>query len=69
MTDPFEVQLAHLVKLAREPGWKQYAWHRAKELGQDDSGLWAGLPQKLREAMASLPPPSSSEVTESSPPR
>ena len=69
MTDPFDLQLAHLVKLAREPGWKQYAWHRAKELEAEVSGRWAGMSTRLREAMASLPPPSSSEVTESSPPR
>ncbi len=61
MTDPFEVQLAHLVKLARVPGAKAHAWHRAKELEAEASGRWAGMSTKLREAMASLPPPSSSK--------
>lgn len=61
MTDPFEVQLAHLVSLAVDPGWKAYAWSRAKELENEDSGLWAGMSERLRQAVQ--------EQQRSSPPR
>ena len=47
----FEQALAHLVMLARQPGWKAHAWHRAKELDADRSGLFAGMAQALKDAM------------------
>lgn len=50
MTD-YDNQLAHLIKLAKTPGWKQYAWHRALELDRDDTGLWRGIAEALKQAM------------------
>ena len=50
MTD-YETQLAHLTKLAKTPGFKQYAWHRALQLEADDTGLWRGIAEALRLVM------------------
>ena len=50
MTD-YETQLAHLTKLAKTPGFKQYAWHRALQLEADDTGLWRGIAEALKQAM------------------
>ena len=51
MVSEYETQLQHLVRLAKTPGWKEYAWHRAKELDADDSGLWRGIAQALVDEM------------------
>ena len=40
-----------LIKLAKEPGWKDYSWSRAKELEKDSSGLWYGIASDLKNAM------------------
>lgn len=47
----YQTQLAHLIKLARTPGWKEYTWHRAKELDADASGLHRGIAADLVAAM------------------
>ena len=47
----YETQLAHLIKLAKTPGFKQYAWHRALQLEADDTGLWRGIAEALRLLM------------------
>jgi hypothetical protein len=47
----YQRQLGHLINLAREPGWKAYAWQRAKDLSTDQSGMFAGISQALTEAM------------------
>lgn len=44
---PYQTQLQWLVKLARLPGWKEHAWHRAKALEADQSGIWTGIKQDL----------------------
>lgn len=46
-----ESLLAHYVALAQEPGWKNYAWVRVKELARDPTGLYADFEQRLTEAM------------------
>ena len=48
-------QLQHLIKLARQPGWKAYAWHRAKVLDADDTGLFRGIADDLKAAMLTPP--------------
>ena len=58
----YDAQLNHLVVLAKTPGWKEYAWSRAKELERCETGMWAGIAQELKEHMlaqrpASLPAP------------
>jgi hypothetical protein len=47
----FNDQLQWLITMARTPGWKAYAWHRAKEMAADDSGLWPEIDKRLEEAM------------------
>lgn len=42
-------QADHLANLAMTPGWWQYARARARELEQDDTGLWHGLVDAVRE--------------------
>ena len=32
-------------------GWKEYAWHRAKELDAHASGLWCGIADDLVKQM------------------
>jgi hypothetical protein len=52
----YDRQLQHLVRLAsiEIQQCKAYAWHRAKELAADESGLWAGMDAALRAAMTGL---------------
>ena len=49
----FTTQLQHLVMLAKQPGWKAYAWQRAQELDADPSGIWTGISEALTRAMNS----------------
>lgn len=51
---PYKTQLEWLVKLAHSPGWREYAWHRAKELEADPTGLWTGIKQDLTRHMTGL---------------
>ena len=53
----YDTQLAHLIKLAKTPGFKEYAWHRALQLEADDTGLWQGIAADLKQAMLSSPAP------------
>lgn len=46
--DPYKTQLDHLIKLAKNPGFKAHAWSRAKELAEDRTGLFAGIDQDLK---------------------
>ena len=55
----YDTQLAHLIKLAKTPGFKEYAWHRALQLEADDTGLWRGIAEALKQAMLAQPPASS----------
>ena len=47
--DAYQRQLQHLIKLAKQQGWKAYAWHQAKEL--DKQPLFAGIAADLTTAM------------------
>ena len=58
----YDTQLAHLIKLAKTPGFKEYAWHRALELERCETGMWQGIAADLKQAMlaqrpSSLPAP------------
>lgn len=48
---PYTTQLAWLVTMAGNPGFKAYAWSRAKELDADPSELWRGIAKALESAM------------------
>lgn len=43
-----------LIKLSKEPGWRHHAWHRAQELDKDESGLWSGIADELKNTMQKL---------------
>ena len=47
----YDKALANLIKLAKTPGWKEYAWHRAKELEQCETGMWHGIAEDLKRHM------------------
>ena len=47
----YETQLAHLIKLASNPGWKEFSWHRAKELELCETGMWKGIAEDLKRHM------------------
>ena len=55
----YDAQLNHLVVLAKTPGFKEYAWSRAKELESCKTGMWAGIAQELKERMLAQQPASS----------
>jgi len=45
----FEQQVEHLTKMALQKGWIAYAKQRAKELEEDQSGIFKGLVEAVRE--------------------
>lgn len=47
-------QLEWLIELAKIDGWKPYAWSRAKELDADQSGLFKGIAEELKQSMKRL---------------
>lgn len=49
----FNQALGHLIEMAKQPGWKAHAWHRAQELDADPSGLFHGMAEALTLAMKS----------------
>lgn len=52
----YDQQLQHLVRLAKQPGWKAYAWQRAKDLDREETGLFRGIAEDLKAAMAGQKP-------------
>ncbi len=52
----YDKALAHLIKLAKTPGWKEYAWSRAKDLEKCETGMWNGIAQELKEHMLAQQP-------------
>ena len=47
----YQETLEWLVHLAKQPGWKAQAWHRAKELESCSTHLWRGITQDLIQQM------------------
>ena len=47
----YQTQLAHLVKLASSPGWREYVKGRLDELEADRSGAWTGIREDLNAAI------------------
>lgn len=43
--------LDNLVMLASTPGWKDYAWGKAKELDSEPLGIYRGIKQDLVKIM------------------
>ena len=50
-TDHYAKMLAHLVTMAKQPGFKAHAWHRAKALDSDISGMYRGIKNELMKIM------------------
>ena len=50
-TQVFEQQVEHLAKMVLQKGWIAYAKQRAQELEEDQSGLWVGLVEAVRERL------------------
>lgn len=46
----YQATLEHLIAMARDQGWRVYAWGRAKELDADKSGLFSGIAADLTAA-------------------
>ena len=45
------MNLQHLVRMAKIPGAKAYAWTRAKQLDADPSGMFKGIADALINEM------------------
>jgi hypothetical protein len=50
-SEEYEQTLVHLIKMASTQGWKDHAWHRAKELDANPTGLWRGIANDLVKIM------------------
>ena len=50
----YEKQVEHLAQMVLRAGWVPYAKRRAKELEEDESGLWVGITEKIRERVKEL---------------
>ena len=46
-----EKQLQHLTDMVLKPGWMAYAKARALELENDQSGLFKGIVEEVRERL------------------
>jgi hypothetical protein len=54
LTRAFDQQVEHLAQMVMRAGWVPYAKQRAKELEEDESGLWVGITEKIRERVKEL---------------
>ena len=52
--DHFTRMVDHIARLSKTPGWGAYARQWAKELEADQSGVWDGLIEAVRERLKSL---------------
>lgn len=50
-----EMQIQHLVEMARIKGWTSYAKQRSGELEEDQSGLFKGITEEVRERLKEQP--------------
>lgn len=47
----YQRDLQWLIRLSKQKGWKEYAWHEAKKMDADPSGLWTGIKDDLVKEM------------------
>ena len=47
----FDQQVEHLTKMALQKGWVAYAKQRAQELEEDQTGIFKGLVEAVRERL------------------
>jgi hypothetical protein len=50
----YDRQVEHLAQMVLQAGWVPYAKQRTKELEDDESGLWVGITEKIRERVKEL---------------
>jgi len=50
----YDRQVEHLAQMVLQAKWVPYAKQRAKELEDDESGLWVGITEKIRERVKEL---------------
>jgi hypothetical protein len=50
----YQDTLNHLVLMASTQGWKDHAWHRAKELDAHPTGIWRGIANDLVKQMKEI---------------
>jgi hypothetical protein len=51
LAEHYQRTLDHLIVMASTNGWKAHAWHRAKEMDADPTGIWKGISQDLVNRM------------------
>jgi hypothetical protein len=51
LAEHYQRTLDHLILMASTNGWKAHAWHRAKEMDADTTGIWKGISQDLVNRM------------------
>jgi hypothetical protein len=54
LTQAYDKQVEHLAQMVVRAGWVPYAKQRAKELEEDEFGLWVGITEKVRERVKEL---------------
>jgi hypothetical protein len=54
LAEHYQRTLDHLILMASTNGWKAHAWHRAKEMDADTTGIWRGISQDLTNRMKEL---------------
>lgn len=47
----YQRHLDWLIAMGKHPGFKGHAWHRAKQLDADPSGMWVGIKDALVAAI------------------
>jgi len=50
----YDRQVEHLAQMVLQAGWVPYAKQRVKELEEDESDLWVGITEKIRERVKEL---------------
>ena len=51
LAEHYQRTLDHLILMASTNGWKAQAWHRAKEMDADPTGIWRGISKDLTDRM------------------
>lgn len=47
----YDDELNHLIRMANQPAWKKYAWHKAKSLELECPQMWQGISDELVKRM------------------
>lgn len=47
--------LQHYITMAQQPGWREYTWHRIKQMARDNPELYADFPTRITDALSTKP--------------